>query len=186
MSSKVKKILSASSAPYLGVLESEMLIFFFLIRSTEWREQRYGKKYIFMNRRKCGNYLMLSVFSEVCQMYVVNGYFSLSFIFLYHLESLYKERLYGSALEWCKMSENTHFHALPPHPAAMSSSSWNEMKRNYFHGSSAAFMKGEHFRRWLKSSKGGGSAALWLVLYATWVVGAPLCKPICSWRNFKG
>jgi len=52
-----------------------------------------------MNRRKCGNYLMLSVFSEVCQMYVVNGYFSLSFIFLYHLESLYKERLYGSALE---------------------------------------------------------------------------------------
>lgn len=97
MSSKVKKILSASSAPYLGVLESEMLIFFFLIRSTEWREQRYGKKYIFMNRRKCGNYLMLSVFSEVCQMYVVNGYFSLSFIFLYHLESLYKERLYGSA-----------------------------------------------------------------------------------------
>lgn len=185
MSSKVKKILSASSAPYLGVLKSEMLIFFFLIRSTEWREQRYGKKYIFMNRRKCGNYLMLSVFSEVCQMYVVNGYFSLSFIFLYHLESLYKERLYGSALEWCKMSENTHFHALPPYPA-MSSSSWNEMKRNYFHGSSAAFMKGEHFRRWLKSSKGGGSAALWLVLYATWVVGAPLCKPICSWRNFKG
>lgn len=52
-----------------------------------------------MNRRRCGNYLMLSVFSEVCQMYVVNGYFSLSFIFLYHLGSLYKERLYGSALE---------------------------------------------------------------------------------------